>query len=64
MSEPELLKFARGDATGLAIPAHGEALRASGEAFLTEAFRAFGSLARTTASRPKCLDHELTEPVA
>ncbi|MBS1218926.1 MAG: hypothetical protein H6R21_2059, partial [Proteobacteria bacterium] len=35
----------RGDATGLCIPAHGEALRAGGEAFLTEAFRAFGSLA-------------------
>ncbi len=34
----------RGDATGLWIPAHAEALRAAGEAFLTEAFRTFGSL--------------------
>jgi hypothetical protein len=34
----------RGDATGLSIPAHGEALRAGSEGFLTEAFRAFGSL--------------------
>jgi len=39
-----LLDFVRGDATGLAIPAHGEALRGAGEAFLTEAFRSFGSL--------------------
>jgi hypothetical protein len=36
----------QGDATGLAIPAHGEALRLAGEAFLTEAFRSFGSLSR------------------
>ena len=36
--------FVRGDATGLAIPAHAEALREAGEDFLTEAFRAFGSL--------------------
>jgi hypothetical protein len=35
-----------GDATGLAIPAHGEALRVAGEAFLTEAFRSFGSLSQ------------------
>lgn len=34
-----------GDATGLSIPAHPEALRAGGEAFLTRAFRAFGALA-------------------
>jgi hypothetical protein len=38
------MDFVRGDATGLLIPAHGEALRAGGEAFLTEAFRAFGAL--------------------
>jgi len=43
--EPVLLDFVRGDATGLAIPAHGAALVAAGEAFLTEAFRSFGSLA-------------------
>ena len=33
-----------GDAFGLAIPAHAEALRAGGARFLTEAFRAAGSL--------------------
>ena len=42
--EPVPLEFVRGDATGLAIPAHGEALRAAGETFLTEAFRSFRSL--------------------
>jgi hypothetical protein len=36
--------FVRGDATGLSIPAHGEALREADAAFLTDAFRAFGSL--------------------
>ena len=35
----------RGDATGLNIPAHSQALRSDGERFLTEAFHAFGSLA-------------------
>jgi len=39
------IDFVRGDATGILIPAHGEALRAGGEAFLTEAFQAFGALA-------------------
>ena len=38
------LDFVRGDATGVAIPAHGEALRTAGETFLTEAFQRFGSL--------------------
>jgi len=33
-----------GDALGREIPAHSEALRAGGEAFLTEAFRAAGSI--------------------
>jgi hypothetical protein len=42
--DPVPLDFVRGDATGLAIPAHAAALRAAGEAFLTEAFRSFGSL--------------------
>jgi hypothetical protein len=37
--------FVQGDATGLAIPAHIDALRSGGEAFLTNAFRAFGSIA-------------------
>jgi hypothetical protein len=40
-----LMDFAPGDATGLAIPAHGAALREAGVAFLTAAFRAFGSMA-------------------
>jgi hypothetical protein len=34
-----------GDASGLAIPAHPDALRAAGPTFLTAAFRAFGALA-------------------
>jgi hypothetical protein len=34
-----------GDATGIDLPAHGEALRAHGAAFLTRAFRRFGVLA-------------------
>lgn len=38
------VEFVRGDATGLAIPAHSGALRVAGEAFLTDAFRAFGSI--------------------
>jgi hypothetical protein len=42
--DPAPMDFVRGDATGLQVPAHGEALRAAGEAFLTEAFQAFGSL--------------------
>ena len=33
-----------GDETGLVIPAHGDALREGGAAWLTAAFRAFGSL--------------------
>jgi hypothetical protein len=41
---PVPLDFVPGDTTGLAIPAHGEALRLAGEVFLTEAFRSFGSL--------------------
>ena len=40
---PNVLRFS-GDATGLAIPAHPDAIREAGEAFLTRAFRAFGSL--------------------
>jgi hypothetical protein len=42
--EPMPLDFVRGDATGLAIPAHAEALRSAGADFLTRAFHAFGSL--------------------
>lgn len=36
-----------GDATGLALTAHGDALRTAGADFLTEAFRRFGSMAST-----------------
>jgi hypothetical protein len=42
--DPELLDWVRGDATGLAIPAHAAALERAGPAFLTAAFHAFGSL--------------------
>ena len=44
-----MLDHFTGDATGLVIPAHAEALRADGPAFLTRAFRAFGSLAADNA---------------
>ena len=46
-SEPPNITFVRGDATGLAIPAHAEALRQGAEAFLTEAFRRFGALSQS-----------------
>lgn len=39
------LDFVTGDATGLAIPAHGDALLAAGPDFLTQAFRCFGAIA-------------------
>jgi hypothetical protein len=41
---PLPLDFVRGDATGIDIPAHADALRAAGADFLTLAFRSFGSL--------------------
>lgn len=46
-SEAQISKidFISGDATGLAIPAHGAALAEAGADFLTRAFHAFGSLA-------------------
>lgn len=44
MFDPEPPTFVRGDATGLAIPSRGESLRTAGESFLTDAFRAFGSI--------------------
>ncbi|RYD90834.1 MAG: hypothetical protein EOP61_28715, partial [Sphingomonadales bacterium] len=45
-TEPDspIVDFVTGDATGLSIPAHGEAMHAAGTQFLTDAFRAFGSL--------------------
>ena len=39
-----VIDHVRGDWTGLAVPAHGEALLADGATFLTQAFRAFGAL--------------------
>jgi hypothetical protein len=44
MLNSERLNFVRGDITGLAIPAHGEALRTAGAAFLSDALRRFGSI--------------------
>ncbi|MEW9853826.1 hypothetical protein [Novosphingobium sp. M1R2S20] len=41
---PPALDHAVGDETGIAMPAHEAALREGGEAFLTQAFRTFGSL--------------------
>lgn len=38
------MDFVTGDSTGLRIPAHAQALRESGEDFLTQAFRVFGAL--------------------
>ncbi|VWX54216.1 hypothetical protein [Novosphingobium sp. 9U] len=40
----EAIDHARGDDTGILMPAHEAAFRRGGEAFLTEAFRAFGSI--------------------
>ena len=47
--EPVALDRAPGDVTGLLIPAHGEALLEDGAAWLTGAFRRFGSLAPDNA---------------
>ena len=46
---PEICNHFTGDATGLVVPAHGDALRAGGAAWLTDAFRKFGSLAAGNA---------------
>ena len=43
-TNPDLMDFARGDETGLSMPAHPDALREGGAQFLTEAFRAYGAL--------------------
>lgn len=43
------MDFARGDATGVAMPAHPRALVEAGPDFLTRAFRAFGSLGEDNA---------------
>jgi len=41
---PPMIRSFTGDATGLAVPAHPDALREAGAGFLTRAFRAFGVL--------------------
>jgi len=43
-ASPSMITQVLGDATGLLIPAHADALRDGGAAFLTAAFRRFGSL--------------------
>ncbi len=43
------MDFFTGDYTGLAVPAHVEALREAGPDFLTRAFRAFGSIGADNA---------------
>ena len=54
---PVQLDHVRGDRTGLMLPAHADALRAMGAAFLTAAFRAFGALPADNAiSRIVSLD--------
>lgn len=55
---PERLDVFRGDYTGLAVPAHEDALREASAAFLTEAFRAFGALGPDNAvARIVSLEH-------
>ncbi len=56
-NDSQIVDFVPGDATGLAIPAHGEAMREAGAAFLTEAFHRFGSLsADNSVTRIRALD--------
>jgi hypothetical protein len=43
------MDFAPGEATGLAVPAHPDALRQAGAEWLTQAFRAYGALAPDNA---------------
>ena len=45
----ERLDFVTGDATGMVIPAHLDALMAAGAPFLTQAFQRFGALAHDNA---------------
>ena len=54
----EGLVYARGDVTGVSFPADAEAMRAAGAAFLTEAFRTFGSISKENrVSRITRLEH-------
>jgi hypothetical protein len=48
-TEPETADTVRGDACGIAIPAHPQALERAGAAWLTEAFRAYGAIAPDNA---------------
>src|SRR5262245_1659465 len=58
MNAPEKIDHVIGDATGLTIPAHADALRAGGEAFLTQAFQTFGALPADNAiARITRLEH-------
>lgn len=60
MSEPDTARFdfIRGDHTGLSFPSHVEAFREAGAEFLTQAFRAFGSIAPENAvARIVSLEH-------
>jgi hypothetical protein len=43
-TDPQPLDFVLGDATGVRLPTHPDALRDAGAAWLTEAFRAYGAL--------------------
>ena len=47
--QPALIDSVTGDATGLSIPAHPDALLTAGASFLTAAFRRFGSLGADNA---------------
>jgi len=49
LSDPEVVDTVRGDATGIAIPAHPAALESAGAAWLTQAFRAYGAIAPDNA---------------
>ncbi len=55
---PTLIDQFTGDHTGLTVPAHEAAFRAAGAEFLTQAFRAFGSIAPDNAvTRITNLEH-------
>jgi len=48
MTQTDIIDWALGDHSGLEFPAHAEALKAGGAAFLTRAFRACGALSPDT----------------
>ena len=48
-SDPQIVDYERGEATGLAIPTHPAALERFGADWLSEAFRAYGAIAPDTA---------------